>query len=285
MRVRLPKRKPDTHKGDYGHLLVVGASPGLTGAVCLCAQSALIAGAGLVTAGVPRCLNDIIEIKLTEVMSLPLPEIPSGALSEGAFGVIKKFLPKIDALAVGCGGGRAKSTVNLFVKLIEQISLPMVVDADALYALASRREVLKNRKTDILILTPHEGEFSRLTGISVSEVHKRRKELAKEFALRYNLTLVLKGYRTIVTDGKRFFENSTGNPGMATAGSGDVLTGIIGGLLVQGMEPFVAAKIGVYLHGLSGDLVEREKTQYCLIASDIIEFLPQAVKKVSGIGN
>jgi len=277
--VQLLKRKPDTHKGDYGHILIIGGSLGLSGAVCLCARAALRSGAGLVTVGVPKSLNSIFEIKLTETMSLPLAD-KGGALSQEAFSNIKSFLKKADLIVLGPGAGLGASTKRLIVKIIKEIDKPMVVDADALTALASNLEVLLKRKTKTLILTPHLGEFSRLIKLDVGKIKKKRKGLVKEFALRYNLTLVLKGNRTLVSDGHRTFENNTGNPGMATAGSGDVLSGIIAGLLSQGIGQFKAAKAGVYLQGLAGNSAAKERTENCLIASDIIEHLPSAIKSL-----
>jgi len=277
--VRLLKRKSDTHKGDYGHILIIGGSIGLSGAVCLSAKSALRVGAGLVTVAVPKSLNNVFEVKLTEVMSLPLPD-EGGALSQEAFSKIKSFLKKIDLIVIGPGIGLKASTKRLIVRIITEIDKPMVVDADALAAIASNLEVLLKRKTKTLVLTPHLGEFSRLVKLDIGKIKKSRKELVKKFALRYNLTLVLKGNRTLISDGKRIFENSTGNPGMATAGTGDVLSGIIAGLLAQGVDQFQAAKLGVYLHGLAGDYAANDKTQNCLIASDIIEYLPSAVKSL-----
>ena len=276
--VQLLKRKPDTYKGDYGHILIIGGSLGLSGAVCLCARAALRSGAGLVTVGVPKSLNSIFEIKLTEAMSLPLAD-KAGALSQEAFSNIKDFLKKADLIVLGPGAGLGASTKRLIVKIIKEIDKPMVVDADALTALASDLETLLKRKTKTLILTPHLGEFSRLVKLDVGKIKKKRKELVKKFALRYNLTLVLKGNRTLISDGRRTFENNTGNPGMATAGSGDVLSGIIAGLLSQGVDQFKAAKVGVYLQGLAADKAARERTENCLIASDIIEYLPEAVKR------
>jgi len=277
--VQLLKRKPDTHKGDYGHILIIGGSRGLSGAVCLSAKAALRSGAGLVTVGVPKSLNDIFEIKLTEAMSLPLAE-EEGALSQEAFSNIKSFLKKIDLIVLGPGAGLGISTRKLIIKIIKEIDKPMVVDADALTALALNPEVLLKRKTKTLILTPHLGEFSRLVKLDVDKIKKKRKELVKKFALRYNLTLILKGSCTLISDGRMIFENNTGNPGMATAGSGDVLSGIIAGLLSQGVDQLKAAKAGVYLHGLAGDFASRDKTQNCLIASDIIEYLPSAIKRL-----
>jgi len=275
--VQLLKRKPDAYKGDYGHLLVLGGSPGLSGAVCLCAEAALRIGAGLVTAGVPKSLNNIFEVKLTEVMSLPLAD-KGGALSREAFKDIKKFLNKIDLIVLGPGAGLKDSTKELIVRVIKEIDKPMIVDADGLTALASNLKILSKRKVNSLILTPHPGEFSRLLKLDIGKIKKRRKQLVKEFALRYNLILILKGKNTLVSDGKRIFENNTGNPGMATAGTGDVLAGIVAGLLAQGVGQFEAAKAGVYLHGLAADYAARDKTENCLIASDIIEYLPKAIK-------
>lgn len=275
---QLYKRKPCTHKGDYGYVLVLGGSPGLTGAVCLCAEAALRMGAGLARVGVPEFLNDIFEVKLTEVMSLPLKEA-NGYLSIEAFSQIEELLGKIDVIALGCGA--SVNAKDLLLKVIETVDKPLVVDADGLNAVACDLAVLERRKTKNIILTPHIGEFSRLLKIDIEKIKKNRKDLVKNFAFRYNLTLVLKGHRTLVSDGKKLFENNTGNPGMATAGSGDVLTGIIAGLAAQGLSCFEAAKIGVYLHGLAGDLAAKDKTEMCLIASDIIEYLPKTIKKLS----
>jgi len=274
----LLKRYPDTHKGDYGHILVLGGSVGLTGAVCLSAQGALRMGAGLVTVGVPKSLNNIFEAKLTEVMSLPLEE-DKGGLALEAFDKIIEILNKIDVIVLGPGAGLGLSTRELVVKIIKETDKPIIVDADAITALASNIDILSKRKADKLILTPHPGEFSRLVKLDKEEIGKKRKELVKKFALRYNLTLVLKGRRTLVGDGKKLYENKTGNPGMATAGMGDVLSGIIAGMVSGGLNCFDAAKFGVYLHGLAGDLAANDKTQNCLIASDVIEYLPQAIKK------
>ncbi|MFH1771253.1 MAG: NAD(P)H-hydrate dehydratase [Candidatus Omnitrophota bacterium] len=275
--MRLPKRKLDTHKGDYGFVLVAGGSPGLTGAVCLCANAALRIGAGLVKAAVPQSLYAIFEIKLTESMTLPLAD-KGGCFCKKSFKDLSGTLDRIDTISIGPGAGCNTETKEFFYKIIEEIDKPIVIDADALNALAENIDILKRRKSKRMILTPHLGEFSRLTGISADKIKRHRKELAKKFALKYNLVLVLKGQRTIVTDGRKLYENRTGNPGMATAGSGDVLTGIISGLLAQGIDVFDAAKLGVYLHGLSGDLAAKDKTQYCLIASDIIDYLPKAIK-------
>ena len=275
---QLHRNNPDTHKGDYGYCLVLGGSPGLTGAVCLTAQAALRAGCGLVKVGIPKSLNNIFEIKLTEVMSLPLPE-SKGSLSQSAYKVIEKNLAKVNVLVIGPGAGLEDTTRKLILKILKYIDRPMVIDADGITALASDMEILKQRKTKDLVITPHYGEFSRLIKLNIESIKKNRKQLAKRFARRYNLTLVLKGHRSIITDGKKFFENTTGNPGMATAGMGDVLSGMIGSLLAQGLPAFAAAKFGVYLHGLAGDLAAKDKTQNCLIASDVIDYFSKAFKR------
>ncbi len=272
-------RKKDTHKGHYGHVLVIGGSAGLTGAACLCALSALRSGAGLVTAGVPRSLNPIFETKLTEVMSLPLADTRS-CLNFKAFAQICAILEKIDVLVIGPGASLHPDTRRLLVAITGRIDKPMVVDADGITALATCLRVLEKRKTRQLILTPHPGEFSRLIRKDIPTIKKNRKALVKEFALRYNLTLVLKGRHSLVSDGKKFYENNTGNPGMATAGTGDVLSGVIAGLLAQGLSPFDAARRGVYLHGLAGDIAARDKTENCLIASDVIDYLPKAFQQL-----
>lgn len=281
---QLLKREPDAHKGDYGSVLVLGGSPGLTGAVSLCANAALRMGAGLVKAGVPASLGNIISIKLTEATSLFLDE-ENGYLSEKGFSQVENLLNRIDVIAIGGGASQELCAKKLLLKVIENIDKPMVIDADALNALATDLTVLERRKSKNLVLTPHYVEFSRLTKLSIDEIKEKRKELVKEFAFKYNLTLVLKGHCTLVSDGKALFENNTGNPGMATAGSGDVLAGIIAALISQGLTCFEAAKLGVYLHGLSGDLAAKEKTEICLIASDIIEYLPKAIKKINGLKN
>jgi len=275
--VQLLKRKPDTHKGDYGYVFVLGGSPGLTGAVCLAANAALKIGAGLVRVGVSKSLNNIFEIKLTEVMSFPLAD-KGGYLCYEAFGQIKEILDKIDIMVLGPGAALKDTTQRLIVKIIKEIDKPTIVDADGISALASKLDILKKRKTKDLILTPHLGEFSRLLKLDKEKIKKNRKELVKKFALRYNLTLILKGHRTLVSDAKRIFENNTGNPGMATAGMGDALCGMVAGLIAQGLSCFEAAKLGVYLHGLAADFAAKDKTQNCLIASDAIEYLPKALR-------
>ncbi len=275
----LPARKKDSHKGTYGHLFVIGGSPGLTGAVCLTSIAALRTGCGMVTAGVPESLNDIFEIKLTEVMTKPLSQ--TGRRTIGALAVEQcfEFIEKIDGLVVGPGISTDAGTEMFFAGLMPEILKPAVLDADGLKLLAGNLKILENPDKKF-ILTPHPGEMSYLTGLSIPEIQKNREKIASEFAKKYKVVLVLKGYRTIVSDGNNIYINRTGNPGMATAGSGDVLAGIIGSLVVQGFSLWESATMGVYLHGLAGDLAAKKVGEYSLIAGDIVEFLPQAIKKL-----
>lgn len=283
MNMRLParffKRDPRAHKGDFGRLFIAAGSRRYTGAPCLCARAAMRAGAGLVTLGVPQSLHPIAAIKLTEVMVEPLPETREQSLAFSALGLVKKNCESADVLLIGPGLSCHPQTQELVRAVLADTHLPAVVDADGINALAGHLKILEKKKRPF-VLTPHPGEMARLLGLSAEAVQKDRKKIAKDFALRYNNILVLKGHSSIVAspDGK-VYENATGNPGMATAGSGDVLAGIIGAFLAQEMAPFEAACCAVWLHGLAGDLAATALTQPAMIASDIITFLPQALKK------
>ena len=281
MPARLFKRRPDSHKGDYGRVLVIGGSPGLTGAVVLSARAALRCGAGLVTAAVPESLQQSVAARSLEVMTLPLPESRPGYLSMRALPLVEKVLEKTDVYVLGCGASQDPDSREFILALIKAAARPMVIDADALNALAGGLSVLSGRKNPGFVLTPHLGEFSRLINKDAALIKQQRKKLVRDFAGQYGLTLVLKGSHTLVSDGKTVYENNTGNPGMATAGSGDVLSGMIAGLMAQGLSGYDAAKYAVYLHGLAGDLAVKDKTQICLIASDIIEYLPKAIKTLA----
>lgn len=242
-------------------------------------------GAGLVTLGIPKSLNSaVIKIKPKEVMTLPLAETTEGTLSLNAFQKVEDFSKNIDVLAVGPGLTQNKSTQGLVRKVISNISKPIVIDADGLNALIGHLNILLRTKNKQLatILTPHPGEMARLSGISVKKIQSNRREIAVKFCRIHKVTLVLKGHNTVVADYKsNLYINKTGNPGMATAGSGDVLTGMIAAFLGQGLSAFEAAKYAVYLHGLAGDLAAKEKTQLSLIASDIIDKIPEAIKRCS----
>ncbi len=287
--MRLPTlllhRKPNAHKGDFGHIFILAGSARFSGAAVLCCYAAMRAGAGLITLGIPKSLNSaIIKIKPKEIMTFPLPETSDGTLSLSGYKKIKDFVKNTDVLVVGPGLTQNKSTQGLVRRAISKIGKPMVIDADGLNALVGHLEMLHAARCTLhaKILTPHPGEMARLMGISIKKVQDNREDITKKFAKDYKVTVVLKGYNTVVADYHgNLYINKTGNPGMATAGSGDVLTGMIAAFLAQGLSAFKAAKYAVYLHGLAGDLAVKEKTQIGMIASDIIDKIPEAIKKCS----
>lgn len=278
----LSKRKIDTHKGDYGHVLVLAGSVGMTGAAYLCSQAAIMSGCGLVTLGIPRALNTLMEIKLTEVMTKPLSETREQTLGLAAYAEILRLIEKVDVLVIGPGLSTNLETQLLVRRLIKSIKKPIVLDADGINALVGSPGMLK--KTNVpFVITPHPGEMARLIGVNPQDLIKERREIAVSFAHDYRVTTVLKGHKTIIAspDGS-FYLNETGNPGMATAGSGDILSGMIGSFMAQGIQAFDAARLGTYLHGLAGDLAAAEKGEYSLIAGDILRYLPQAFLKTQG---
>ena len=287
---KLPKlnlRKSNSHKGSYGRVLVLAGSPGLTGAAYLCSKAALRSGSGIVTLGVPESLNPIMESKLTCVMTHPLPETKVSTLSNKGKKKIMKLCESHDVVALGPGLSQQPETRELIIWLIQNIDCNMVIDADGLNALSDKVNVLHKIKRHA-VLTPHPGEMSRLTGLgSAKNVQKERLNTASQFIQSIQkksnnegkLTLVLKGDKTIVADSIKVYVNRTGNPGMATAGTGDVLTGIIASLIGQGYDVFDASQLGVYIHGLAGDIAAKKKGEHSMIASDIIECLPDAFIK------
>lgn len=275
----LGPRARDTHKGTYGHLLVVAGSRGKTGAATMVGEAALRIGAGLVTVAIPESLNPILEVKLTEVMTEPLPE-EDGFLAKNALLRVFHLMEGKKALAVGPGLGVNEATKELICGLLKESHIPMVFDADAINCLAGNLEPLKTKKAP-LILTPHPGEMGRLLGIGPSEVKAKKLELVRTLAEQYGIIVVLKGAGTIIGDPSgKLYINPTGNPGMASGGMGDILTGLIGGLLAQGVEPLEAAKLGVYLHGLAGDLACEELGELSLVATDLLRFLPKAIARL-----
>ena len=272
----LRNRSRAAHKGDFGHLLVVAGSPGLTGAAGLAALSSLKAGCGLVTLATGKSSYSILASKFTEVMFRPLLE-KGGALSAENFSLIKSFSEKADGCLIGPGLGRKDATERLVAKLLTGIKKPIILDADGLNAISGKTGILKKAKAPVIV-TPHPGEMFRLTGKTVPEIQRDRKKSALEFSREYNVITVLKGYQTVVAspDGKIYI-NFTGNAGLATAGSGDVLAGIVGGLMVQGLPVFSAATLGVYLHGLAGDFAARDKGEASMVATDVMEKIPEAI--------
>jgi NAD(P)H-hydrate epimerase len=275
-----PKRKPDCHKGSVGRVLVAGGSLGYVGAPCLTALAGLRSGCGIVTLAVPESIYQTAQAKMTEVIVRPLPEKAPGVLAPEAEDVILELLRNNDVLAAGPGLGIAKETASILKNILLKVDKPLVLDADALNIISRNPSILKKVKPDIII-TPHPGEFSRLTGYEVEYIQSSRIESAEEFADRYNTITVLKGARTVVAvPKKKVYVNSTGNSGMATAGAGDVLTGIIASFAAQGLTAENAAAAGVFVHGLAGDIAAEEKSECGLIASDIIENIPYAIKKI-----
>lgn len=279
MRVLSVPRRPDTHKGDYGHLLVIAGSVGKTGAAAMVCEAALRMGAGLVTLAIPKSLNAIMEMKLTEGMTEPLPETPKQTLSLRAFHSILRLCENKKAVVIGPGLGTFKETQSLILKLIKSIELPMIIDADGINALAAQPKFLPISNRSIA-LTPHPGEMARLIRSTVKVVQEDRIGISRTFSQSNHLYLVLKGYRTVIaTPRGEVYINPTGNSGMATGGTGDVLCGMIGGLVCQGFDLPQSLQASVYLHGLAGDEAARDLGEKSLVATDLIRKIPVLLRK------
>jgi len=270
------------HKGSAGHCLVIAGSLGKSGAAFMAANSALRTGAGLVTLAVPAALNPILEVKTTEVMTLPVGNQGAGHLQAGAAAALLREASTRDALALGPGIGGAPSTAYLVHSLVASLPGPLVLDADGLNAVAAAPEVLQQRRGRVTVLTPHPGEMARLTGLSVAEVEADRIGTAREFAQRFQVHLILKGARSIIAapDGSISI-NGSGNQGMASGGMGDVLTGVVVSLLGQGYPPFEACQLGAFVHGLAADLLLGEQGTQGMSATDVQEALPRALRRLA----
>jgi len=276
---KIPKRSADSNKGDYGHVLVVAGSRGMTGAAYFTGQAALLSGSGLVTTAIPESQYEIMAVKFIEVMTLPVADTKDGAMSAKAEDKILEFSEKSDVVAIGPGMSRNEETAKLIRSLLKNIKKPVVLDADGINALEHHQEALKNRKA-MTILTPHPGEMARLIKKDASYVQKARENIAKSFALQYNCVLILKGHRTVVSNSQGdLYINETGNSGMSTAGVGDVLTGVVASLVGQGIDPYSAACAGVYLHGRAGDIAAAERGQFGMIATDVLWNLPRVFRE------
>jgi len=275
------KRPVTAHKGDMGRVLILAGSRGMTGAAYLTGMAALRAGAGLVTVGVPDAVYLIIARQGAEIMVRPLPSTVKGTLSLKSIHEIRRMAHGQDVLAIGPGLSPHVTTQKLVRKVVIDLSNPLVIDADGLNALKGNLDILRKRKSP-MILTPHPGEFVRLFGGKLDDSEALRKKRALETAQSCGVVMVLKGHRTIVAspDGECYV-NITGNPGMATAGSGDVLTGVISALCGQGFSGYEAACLSVHVHGLAGDLAAGKVGQVSLTAGDILNALPEAFKKFS----
>jgi NAD(P)H-hydrate epimerase len=279
----LPSRRATSHKGTYGHAGIIAGSVGKTGAAALAAKAALRVGAGLVTVATPASVNEVLETKLLEVMTMPMPETKARTLARSSLDRLLTFASSRTAVALGPGLTTHPETVDLVQAFIRQVDKPCVLDADALNALAGRASLLAECKVPP-ILTPHPGEMARLDSeLTPQTVNADRLGLAGRFARERGVYLVLKGARTVVArpDGRAVI-CPTGNPGMATAGTGDVLTGMIVGLLAQGLSQWDAACAAVYLHGFAGDLAAESLGQVGMTAGDLLDRIPQAILRVGG---
>ena len=272
LRASLPRRKNDCHKGDVGKVLLLCGSEGYTGAAALASMGALRSGVGLVYLGVPRAIYQIEAVKLNEPVVFPLSD-KNGKMAEDAIEQIDKILTKVDAVLIGPGIGISEETEKVVCYVLEHFEGPVVLDADGITVMQMHKDILRDRAGQTVI-TPHEGEFSRFTGEGIVDRRKSAVDLAKQL----NITVVLKGHRTVVTNGDDVYVNMTGNPGMAVGGCGDVLAGIIVSLIGQGMPLFKAAAYGVWLHGAAGDLCARKLGKYGMLPTDMINVLPRLMK-------
>lgn len=274
----LPPRTPDSHKGTSGRVLVIAGSAGMTGAGALASVSSLRAGCGVVLWALPRSLNLVGESLSMEVMTLPIPETPSGAPSMDAREILVEAARETDCVVLGPGLPVAGDTGELMRLLIPEIYPPLIVDGGAFAAIGTDMMILRKRQSPTII-TPHPGEMGRITGKTIDNVQEKRQEFAQKYAKLSGAVVALKGHRTIVTNGQDSYVNESGNPGMSTAGAGDVLCGVIAAFVAQGMSTFDATKLGVYLHGLAGDIAAEDIGMHGIIASDIISRLPAAFKR------
>ena len=270
--MRLPDRDPWGHKGKFGRVLLLCGSRGFTGAAYLAAMGALRCGAGLVYLGVPESIYAIEAVKLNEPVVFPLPD-KDGKLSRDGLEEIRNRLPNMDAVLIGCGLGQSEDTFRVVKAVLEEASCPVVLDADGINVIAAHKDIVRGRKAPT-VLTPHDGEFARFGGV----IGSNRMESAAYLARELGCIVLLKGHETCITDGTSAYLNQTGNPGMAVGGSGDVLAGMMTGLIGQGIEPLEAAAMGAWLHGAAGDLCAKELGQYGMLPSDMLNILPRLLK-------
>lgn len=281
VRKNFPRRSSNSHKHSVGKIFILAGSRGMMGASLLCSKSAMRSGAGQVILGIPDSEYSIVAKRTVEVMPLGLDSTKKGSISIDAKEKIFNRLVWANVLLIGCGMSQHKKTQQLIREIIKSCEKPIVVDADGLNAIVGHLELLKISKSKNIVLTPHMGEFSRLIGIPSKEIEENKFILASQFAKKYKVTLVLKGRHTIIADKSgHVFVNVTGNEGMSTAGSGDVLAGIIASFIGQGNSTIDAARNAVFIHGLSGDIAAKEVGMMSLIATDLISFLPSAIKRI-----
>lgn len=278
----IPKRIADSHKGTYGKASVVAGSRGLSGAAILTCLAALNSGIGIIELFIPESIDLIISTKVVEIITRPIKETPNGLLDLSSINTVVKGIKASDVVAIGPGCGNSNELLELVKQIIKTSEVPLVIDADGLNALSKNIEILKdeNRKSKV-VLTPHLGEMSRLINRPIEEIKRDKISIVKEFTKEYNVILVLKGARTIVgLPNGEIYINVNGNSGMATAGSGDILTGLIASLIAQGVEPGKASLLGVFIHGYSGDLVANDKGEYGMLAEDIVKSIGKVFKEL-----
>jgi len=275
-RPKLATRRADGHKGDYGRILVIAGSRNMPGAAILTGTAALRSGAGLVTVACPREVQQTVASGFPCYTTAGLPGNEEGMFGQIAETELLVLADQYDVVALGPGIGRGKSITKLVAGILAKCRKPMVLDADGLNALADLSpEALVDRGAET-VLTPHPGEFAKLVGVTTTLIQSKREELAKQFASLGRCVVVLKGSGTIITDGRQVVRNTTGNPGMATGGTGDVLTGVIAALMGQGMDAMSAAHLGAHVHGLAGDLAAKVLGPVSLTARDLLDYLPSA---------
>lgn len=277
--IELPARPVEGNKGTFGRALILAGSVGMSGAAALAGMAALRGGAGLVTVAVPAPIQPIVAGFEPSYMTLALPATAAGQFSRLAVSSLEHLVPHASAVACGPGWGQSAELAEILGWLIQNARGPLVIDADGLNLLSKSPDMLE-RSAGPRILTPHPGEFARLIDSDVSTVQLQRVDLAVEFAAQHRVVVLLKGAGTVITDGRRVAVNTTGNSGMGTGGTGDVLTGLITALLGQGLEPFAAARLGAHLHGLAGDLAAAELSQPALIASDLPRYFGPAWRQL-----
>ncbi len=273
-------RKKDTNKGTFGTLALFCGSPQMTGAAVLASRAAMRSGVGMVNLFIPKSIHAILASLMIEPVFTIFSENEHGVISKSCANEILKKLEKSTACLVGCGLGKNEDTKQIVYEIIKNYRGPLIIDADGINAVSQNIDVLRAAKSSV-ILTPHPGEMSRLVGLSVSSINENREQVALDFARENNVIIVLKGYETIVAlPNAKVFKNTTGNSGMSTAGAGDVLAGMIGAFLAQGMAPVDSATSGVFLHGMAGDICAKELSEISVCATDIVNKLPETFLKM-----
>lgn len=284
----LPERHPTSHKGDFGHVAVIGGTRGYTGAAVLASNAALRGGAGLVTAFIPELCYPIVAMKLTEAMTFPAKGTEKGGFSRSALDSIKQVLQRATVAAIGPGLGQEEETADFLEELLKNLDLPIVLDADALNIIAKRSHLLSDpalaNQRRRWVLTPHPGEMARLCGITVAEVQEDRVGVAAEASKKWGVVLVLKGAHTVIAGPEGpIYINSTGNPGLASGGTGDVLAGLIASFLAQGLDPLKAAVCGPFIHGLAADRIAKRSGEAGLIAGDLFAEIAQVNESLTAL--